>query len=761
MKDKEKTKEQLMKELAALRQRIPELEKSEAKHRKAEEKINANAQELITNEQQLKAFNQQLIASEQQLKASNQQLESNNQQLRASEEKLRVSRERLQFLLSSSSVVFYSSEASGDFGATFISDNIRNQFGYEPEDFTKNPNFWVNHIHPEDRDGVIAGLSDLFEKRFKIHEYRFVLPDGTYRWMRDELKLVLDDDGNPLECVGCWLDITESKRSQQIQKVLYNISNAVSTTENLEGLISLIQKELGTIIDTTNFYVALYEDTSDTFSLPHFKDQKDKLNSFPAGKTLTRYIIKTQKSLLATKQKINKLVKSGDIEVFGTVSKIWLGVPLKVEGKITGVAVQSYTDEFAYDKSDLELLEFMASQIGILIEKKKSEEDLLTALKMAEESDQLKSSFLANMSHEIRTPMNAIIGFSNLIAEAETDEKRDEFIRVVTANGDHLLNIINDIIDISKIETGIITIENQECNINYILDNILDNYKIKDKIKNKEIKISLIKGLSDNNANIISDSTRLNQILINLMENAYKFTLAGKIELGYTLIQDENNGEFLEFFVKDTGEGIEKSKQKMIFERFTQEDSSTTRIIAGTGLGLTISRAIVNVFGGDIWVKSRPGVGSTFYFTIPYKSGYLTDEIYKLPGKKMVDWSTKTILIAEDIDDSYLMIEKILIKYHAKIIRTNDGQETIDICRKDNKIDLILMDIRMPVKNGYDATSEIKEFRPNLPIIAQTAYAIEGDREKALKAGCDDYLSKPINPKLLIKKINFWFAEKK
>ena len=393
--------------------------------------------------------------------------------------------------------------------------------------------------------------------------------------------------------------------------------------------------------------------------------------------------------------------------------------------------------------------------------RKQAENKTKEALIKAEENEKLKSAFLANMSHEIRTPMNAIIGFSNLLADAESEEKRNEFVNIINSNGEHLLGILTNIIDISKIEAGIIKIENEDCNINRIFDEVLGVYLIKDKLINKEIEISLIKGLDDNNANIIIDKIRINQILINLMENAYKFTSRGKIELGYSLIQDEDNNDFLEFFVRDSGVGIENSKQKMIFERFSQEDSSTTRLVEGTGIGLTITRAIVNVLDGDIWVESEPEKGSTFYFTIPYRKVDIGKRIIKTSPAEIINWSNKTILIAEDMNDSFNLIKIIFEKTHANIIRAVNGSEAIDICRKEKQIDLVLMDVRMPYKNGYEATEEIKKFRPDLPIIAQTAYAVTGDKKKAIGAGCDDYLTKPISPKLLIKKINVWFTEKK
>ncbi|MFC2128355.1 response regulator [Bacteroidota bacterium] len=741
--------------------------------------------------------------------------------------------------------------------------------------------------------------------------------------------LLKDKNGRINGTLSSAQNITKRKHAEQIQKVLYNISNFVITIDNLKKIVYQIQKELGTIIDTTNFYIALYDDETDVFFLPFIADEKQVLNSFPAGKSLTNYVLKTKKPLLANKEKVKEMVKTGDVEFVGTTSEIWLGVPLNLEGKVIGVlAVQSYDDKNAYTTSDLKIIEFVSDQISISINRKQSEEqiklntlslklqlelhslidapqnqvldfinenililaqskfafvgllddsesnmtihawskdtmtkcsidempiifsiaesgiwgncvrerkpiiinkyedshpnkkgypsghvsikrflgvpvfdgdkivavgavanketgyissdisaitailnkgmqifqrkkmeqELIISKEKAEESDRLKSAFLANMSHEIRTPMNSIMGFSQLLLNAKTEEKRNEFINIITSNGDHLLRLINDIIDISQIEAGIININNANININSILDNVFDIYNIKKKIINEEIEIILLKGLPDNNAIFKTDSERLNQILINLMDNAYKFTLKGKIELGYNLIQDKGNNDYLEFFVKDTGEGIEKSNQKKIFERFMREDSSTTRLVDGIGLGLTITKSIVNLMGGEIWIKSMPGQGSTFYFTIPNISSNVGKKKIISSSEKVIDWRNKTILVAEDIDDSYYVIAKMLEKTRAKIIRTKNGLEAIKICRKNNLVDLILMDVHMPKKDGYEATKEIKKFRPDIPIIAQTAYAISGDKKKAFKAGCDDYITKPINPKLLIEKISLWLA---
>ena len=392
--------------------------------------------------------------------------------------------------------------------------------------------------------------------------------------------------------------------------------------------------------------------------------------------------------------------------------------------------------------------------------RKKMEDELKIAKENAEQSDVLKSAFLANMSHEIRTPMNAIIGFSSLLDNADSEESRNEFTQIIKKNGEHLLSIINDIIDISKIEAGMVNIEKEKCNINLILDELFYLYNNRGKIKNNKIKILLHKVLPNEEALIISDNTRIRQILINLLENAYKFTSEGKIEYGYTCLPDRKNLKYLEFYIKDTGEGIAIDKQKLIFERFMQADVSTTRVHQGTGLGLAITQAIVNIMGGQIKLQSEPGKGSSFFFTIPYK---IHPDNKVIPMKKTIkpDINNRIILVAEDDNDSYYLIENILKLASVNVLRAVNGEDAVNQCKNNSNIDLVLMDMRMPVLTGYEATTEIKKFLPDLPIIAQTAYAIKGDKEKILESGCDDYIPKPINPTVLIELVNSWLAKSK
>jgi len=388
------------------------------------------------------------------------------------------------------------------------------------------------------------------------------------------------------------------------------------------------------------------------------------------------------------------------------------------------------------------------------------EHELKEAKTIAEESDKHKTAFLASMSHEIRTPMNAIIGFTDLLADPEfSEEEKAEFINLITNNGELLLRLIDDIIDIAKIEANVLQIETAECRVNVIINEVVmaakDNLKKLGK-DNIDIRVNLgneIPGFS-----IRSDPFRLQQIFTNLVGNAQKFTTNGFIEIGYQLKTNQTlqgNETFLQFYVKDTGIGIAEDKINLIFDRFKQADEKVWKKFGGSGLGLTISKKLVNLLGGDIWVDSTVGKGSTFYFTIPYLPMSLTDvdnKIEEIDVKKL-DLTGKTILIAEDIDSNFNLLRAILSRSNVQVIWAKDGKQAVDICRSRN-IDLVLMDVKLPVLNGLLATERIKDMYKKLPVIAISAYASEEDKSKALEAGCIDYITKPIKKELLINLIN-------
>lgn len=408
--------------------------------------------------------------------------------------------------------------------------------------------------------------------------------------------------------------------------------------------------------------------------------------------------------------------------------------------------------------SDRELVGF-AAIVRDLTEKIKYEKELILARQKAEDSDNLKSDFLANMSHEIRTPMNGILGFTELLREKGLNEsKRIEYLDRVDSCGRHLLHLINDIIDISKIEAGKINITEKECSLSGLFFELFFFFQAENSRNGKNIELKMVKETEDDKCKVITDITRLRQILTNLIGNALKFTSRGRVVFGYN-VKDSDN---ILFFVKDTGIGIPQEKLTLIFDRFRQADNSTTRKYGGTGLGLAISKGLVELLGGDIWVESTEGKGSEFYFTIPYKRNKpeLTRETVKEKAESRIIVKNKTLLVVEDDETSYRYIEEILRKTSLKLIHVTSGKKAVSVCKNTQEIDLVLMDIMVPDLNGLEATKKIKQFRRELPIIAQTANAMDDDQRKCLSAGCDDYISKPLNKKLLIEKINKFLNEK-
>jgi len=379
-------------------------------------------------------------------------------------------------------------------------------------------------------------------------------------------------------------------------------------------------------------------------------------------------------------------------------------------------------------------------------------ESLKEAKLNAEESDRLKTAFLANMSHEIRTPMNSIVGFSNLLNDPKLKvEKKKEFLQHILQSSNLLLNLIDDIIDISKIEAGQMNINVQQFNVNKVVAEVFTSFKEANVNDNLKFRLKVPRGSDSVLGN--TDPLRLRQVLTNLLSNAVKFTQKGSIELGYKL-DAQKNWPRIEFYLKDTGIGIKEDKLELIFERFRQVDDSQSRKYGGTGLGLAISKRLVELSGGSIRVESRIGKGSTFYFTVPY---VLPEEV-SIPAQqfdsKKYNWKGKVLLIAEDENSNFELIKAAISNTMIKVLRAKNGEEAVELVTAGEQVDLILMDIRMPKLNGYDATRKIKAINENIPVVAITAYAMSEDEAKSLKAGCDKYISKPIRPVKLLSVIN-------
>ncbi|WP_372792196.1 PAS domain S-box protein [Lutibacter sp.] len=412
-------------------------------------------------------------------------------------------------------------------------------------------------------------------------------------------------------------DISDRKRAEIIQKIILNISNASQTEVDLPTLLKFIQKELGRLVDTKNFFVALYNEENDTIHLPYYEDEKDDLSYFPAEKTVTGYLIKQGKSLLLSNTDLKKLDRDKLIELVGDISEAWLGVPLKIKGKVTGaLVIQTYKNTNVYTEKDKEMLEIISHQISISIERKQYEEALLKALEKAKESDRLKSAFLANMSHEIRTPMNGILGFSDLLKSPDlSSEKQQKYINIIEKSGKRMLTTINDIMDISKIEAGLMNVSKSTFNLKEKLEDLFSFFET--EASKKGLHLSIQNNLTEDEYLLLSDEQKVISIMTNLIKNAIKFTPSGSVEIGCC-----KSDNFFEFYVKDTGIGIPKDRQPHIFDRFVQADIEDKLVYEGSGLGLAISKSYVEMLEGTIGLISEEEIGSEFYFTIPYQRSF-------------------------------------------------------------------------------------------------------------------------------------------
>jgi len=383
-----------------------------------------------------------------------------------------------------------------------------------------------------------------------------------------------------------------------------------------------------------------------------------------------------------------------------------------------------------------------------LVFQNKEKEKRAAELLNAEESDRLKSAFLANMSHEIRTPMNGVLGFAELLKRKNiSEEKREKYLGLIDHEGVRLLNILNDIVDISKIDSKLVTIDISSCNVNLLIDDLYSKYSV--TMKSSNVILKATKGLKDKASTIRTDSNRLVQILSNLIENAIKYTDKGIIEFGYTVASEE-----LTFYVKDSGPGIAIEDQQLIFGKFNQSRKHNTHD-SGSGLGLSISKGLTELLGGEIWVESEIKNGATLFVKIPYSKKITGTNVATEAGNtSQINKKEFVILIAEDEYIIYIFLKECFSDFNCSILHAPNGKEAVKLFEQNPSIDFVLMDINMPYMNGYDALKEIRKINKDVPVIAQSGLAMSGDKEKILEAGFNDYLSKPISIDHLITIIN-------
>ena len=555
--------------------------------------------------------------------------------------------------------------------------------------------------------------------------------------------------------LGIYRDITTERKNQLLQEILFNISTSALKQYDIKEIYPIIVQELSKIWDTNNFFIALYDKNNETLSLPFFADEKDNFYEIPTKKTITGWVINNNKSVLLKEKDLKLLEESGDIDLVGTPCKVWMGVPLKVENETIGVmCLQDYYNEEKFSQDDLYILDFIANQIAIAIQRRMMLDNIILARQKAEEAARSKQQFMSTMSHEIRTPLNEVIGITNLLLQGGPREDQMDYIKALKFSGNHLLTLVNDVLDYNKMESGKIIFEQTQFNLGDFLNEILRSYSFRSKAKNLAFDIKKASNLP---VEVIGDPIRLNQILSNLLSNALKFTIHGSIQVLVKELSRTCNQSKIEFTVTDTGIGIPKDKHSVIFDSFTQASPDTTRHFGGTGLGLAICKKLIELQGGTIMLESEPDKGSTFKFAITFgiSDKGAQSQVIEVP-ENYSGLEGKKILVAEDNKINFFVANKFLIGWGIIVTHAENGQIALDILAKED-FDLILMDLHMPVMDGIEATRVIRNSdNPkirNIPIVALTAAIMSESHDKIEDLKINDYVLKPFKPHDLFDRI--------
>jgi len=636
---------------------------------------------------------------------------------------------------------------------TMVNKEFTNLFGYSSEEaVNKNIN---DLIVPDELQGEAKDIDTLAFGTDKVIKQTVRKDKNGNRIQVALVATGISINNEPVSFIRMYRDITIERKNQLLQEILYNISSEALKQMDIKEIYPTIVHELSKIWDTNNFFIALYDKTSETLSLPFFADEKDDFQEIPTKNTITGYVIKTNKPVLLRQNDLRMLEESGDISLIGTDCKVWMGVPLKVENNIIGVmCLQDYNDENKFSQDDLYVIDFIANQIAIAIQRRMMLDNLVVARQKAEEAAQSKQIFMSTMSHEIRTPLNEVIGITNLLLQGNPRDDQMDYIKTLRFSGNHLLTLVNDVLDYNKMESGKIVFEQVQFNLNDFLDEIMRSYSFRSKAKHLNFEI---KKEGDLPAEVIGDQIRLNQILSNLLSNALKFTNQGGITVTIRELERIDNQSKMEFSVSDTGIGIPMDKHSAIFESFTQASPDTTRNYGGTGLGLAICKKLIELQGGTIEMESEPDQGSRFTFVLKFQvaekgSHHAENEA----AETYTGLEGKRVLVAEDNKINFFVANKFLTGWGVIVTHAENGQIAIDKIKKE-EFDLVLMDLHMPVMDGIEATkilrsSEDKKIS-SIPIVALTAAIMSESHDKIEELNINDYVLKPFKPHDLFSRI--------
>jgi len=540
-------------------------------------------------------------------------------------------------------------------------------------------------------------------------------------------------NGEVTGVLGTFMDITERK---QAQRALEESEERMRLAVAGSPIPIMIHDEDGKVLQLSKGWTKYSGYT--ILDIPTLDDWTEKAYGSRKG---------TEKDYIDKLFEINETVYNGE----------W-----NIKAKDGSVRIWEFqTTPLGKVYSGKRVLQSMAVDIT---DRKQIEKNLIKAKERAEESDRLKSAFLANMSHEIRTPMNGILGFAELLRESGiSGHQQQDFINAIQKSGKRMLNIINNIVDISKIESGQMEVVVNQSDVNEQLKNLHTFFK--PEADQKGINFTIGSLLKNGQSVVNTDAAKLDAILTNLLKNAVKYTDKGFIEFGVStnstsnlnadsgpVATEQGRNNELKFYVKDSGIGVPEEKKQVIFDRFVQADIEDKKAKQGAGLGLSISKAYIEMLGGEIWLESQEGLGSTFYFTIPsHQKPFQKKRQKRIDGvmEPLMEIKPLTILVVEDDEISELLLRFILKSVCKEYLTVKSGLAAIETCRSRRDIDLVLMDIQLPELDGYDTVKQIRQFNKEIIIIAQTAFGLVGDKEKAIEAGCNDYIPKPVNSDLL------------
>lgn len=547
------------------------------------------------------------------------------------------------------------------------------------------------------------------------------------------------------------VDISEISSAKKLQDAILKIHNYTNEIDDDNIFLSKVHELIKNLVPAKQLYIGLYDNLENIIKIPYKYSENQESYELPNPNSLASKVIKNKVTLNLSEREIANLRQKGETKAMEYSAKSWLGIPLLNNRKLIGlISIYDNKNTNTIEEGDVEKIELLSGSIAAALESRIQNKQLEIALAKAQKSDKLKNGFLSNISHEIRTPLNAIIGFSSMLYDEVEPWEKKEYLDLIIHNGDTLLRVIDDIVDMAKIESGEIFINQVETNVVELINKLYQKYLTNLEVVAKKLKLKIEIPDRDKLILIKTDPFRLTQILENIITNSIKFTQSGSITIGLSYI----NKETLNFYIHDTGIGIPKEKINTIFDRFTQVEEGHIREFGGNGIGLTITKNLVNLLNGEIFVESEVGKGSKFRISLPINEPKFLPNGAILKNKATYNWSSKKVLLVDDVVSNLEYLDLLLKKTKAKTIWAQNGKKALEIYKKDTDIDIIIMDLQMPVMDGYQATRLIKEINPHVPIIIQTAFIELSNEKLAKEAGCDYYLQKPIKPNQLLEALD-------